>query len=82
MIERKVGSKRWKDVRSRLLSLPIEIIPVDQSLAELAAEIKVTKKMSLADRFAAALARRLKAQLVTGDKEFRELQGDIHIVWI
>jgi predicted nucleic acid-binding protein len=79
IVERKVGSKKWKDVRTRSLSLPIEIIPVDQSLAEPAAEIKVTKRMSLAYCFGAALARHLKAQLVTGDKEFEQVERDIRI---
>ncbi len=82
IIERKAGSKKWKDARTSLLSLPIEIVPADQSLAELAAEIKVTKRMSLADCFGVALARHLKAQLVTGDKEFKQVEADIRIRWI
>jgi predicted nucleic acid-binding protein len=82
IIERKVGAKKWKEARNSLLSLPIEIVPADQSLAELAAEIKATNSMSLADCFAAALARHLKAQLVTGDKEFKQVEADIRIRWI
>ena len=65
-----------------LLALPIEIRPADQALAELAGEIKATKKMSLADCFAAALARDLKAELYTGDPEFHEVEKDVKIVWL
>ena len=35
-VERKVGAARWGEVRARLLGLPIEIVDVDQSLAETA----------------------------------------------
>jgi len=38
--------------------------------------------MSYADAFAAALAKMKKAQLVTGDKEFKALEGEIKIIWI
>src|SRR5204862_68216 len=60
----------------------IVIRPADQALAELAGEIKATKKMSLADCFAAALARDLKAELYTGDPEFHEVEKDVKIVWL
>jgi predicted nucleic acid-binding protein len=32
--------------------------------------------------FVAALARLRKAELVTGDKEFRQVEGDVKILWI
>ena len=55
-VGRKVGEKRWEEVREKLLGLPIEIVPADQRLAEGAGAIKAHRKMSLADCFAAALA--------------------------
>jgi len=69
----------WNWVRVSLLALPIEVAPADHRLAELAGEIKATKKMSLADCFAAALAKQLKAELYTGDPEFREVEKDVKI---
>jgi len=39
-VERKVGLPKWGEVRSKLLGLPIEIVPADQHLAELAGEFK------------------------------------------
>lgn len=82
VIERKKGINEWKNVRTSLLGLPIQIRSVDQALAELAGEIKAAKKMSLADCFAAALAKELKADLYTGDPEFREVEKEIKIVWL
>ena len=57
MVERKVGVAKWTEVRAKLLGLPIDIVAADQRLAEVAGEIKAFHKMSLADCFAAALAR-------------------------
>jgi ribonuclease VapC len=82
MVERKTGSAQWREVRARLLGLPIEIIPADQELSELAGELKVTKKMSLADCFAAALAKRERAEIYTGDPEFKAVEPEIKIVWL
>ena len=81
-VERKSGAAKWAQVRERLLALPIEIVPVDQELAEAAGAIKAQKRMSLADCFAAALAKGRKADLYTGDKEFEAVEGEIKIVWI
>jgi hypothetical protein len=40
-------------------------------LSELAGELKVLKKMSLEDCLAAGLAKQEKAELYTGDPEFK-----------
>ena len=82
MVERKVGRGQWDMVRTKLLALPIEIIPADQLLAELAGEIKVSKRISLADCFAAALAHQKKADLYTGDPEFRSIEKEIKVIWL
>lgn len=82
MVERKVGPAKWKDVRSKLLGLPIEIADADQDLAELAGKLKVSHKMSLADCFAAALAKQKKAEIYTGDPEFRTVEAEIKVVWL
>jgi predicted nucleic acid-binding protein len=82
IVERKVGLSEWLQVRARLLGLPLNIVPADQELSELAAELKVVKKMSLADCFAAALAKREKAEIYTGDPEFRTVEREIKVVWL
>jgi predicted nucleic acid-binding protein len=82
IVERKVGLAEWREARARLLGLPLEIVPAGQELAELAGELKVTKKMSLADCFAAALAKRENAEIYTGDPEFKTVEREIRVVWL
>ena len=82
IIERRKGVDEWNRARVSLLALPIEVRPADQTLAELAGRIKASKKMSLADCFAAALAKQLKAELYTGDPEFHEVEKDVKIIWL
>jgi ribonuclease VapC len=82
MVERKVGTGRWSEVRHKLLGLPLEVVPADQALAEIAGEIKAARKMSLADCFAVALAKYKKADVYTGDPEFKAVEKDIKVVWL
>jgi ribonuclease VapC len=38
--------------------------------------------MSYADCFAVALGRQRKAELVTGDRDFRQVDGEVKILWL
>jgi ribonuclease VapC len=60
----------------------IEIIDIDWALTRQAASFKASGNISYADCFAAALAKNRKAELVTGDKEFKSLGGEIKISWL
>ena len=60
----------------------IEIVDIDWTLTRQAAAFKVNGSISYADCFAAALAKLRKAELITGDKEFKVLQDEIKISWI
>ena len=82
VVERKVGAKQWDEGRDKLLGLPLEVVPADRELAEVAGEIKVTRKMSIADCFAAALAKQTRTEVYTGDPEFREVERDIRVIWL
>jgi predicted nucleic acid-binding protein len=79
---REVARERTEAVAHLISTLPIELVPADLELTKLAAELKATKKMSYADCFAAALAKLRKAELVTGDEEFRQVEGEIKVRWI
>ena len=79
---REAGRERADQVARLLSTLPIQFVPVDMELAKKAAELKASKKMSYADCFAAALARLRKAELVTGDKEFSQVESEVKILWI
>lgn len=82
MIRRKDGAAAWATVFNELKTAPIEFHPATRRLADLAAEYKTRFKMSLADAFAAALAREKKTELVTGDPEFKPLEKEIKINWL
>ncbi len=82
MLVKKDGAEAWAQAAEILTSLPIEFHPADRRLAELAADFKARHKISLADAFAAALAKDRKAELVTGDPEFKSLEKEIKINWL
>ena len=81
-IRRKDGETVWASIASELLAAPIEFHAADRRLADVAAGFKARFKISLADAFAAALAKERKAELVTGDLEFRALEKEIKIRWL
>lgn len=82
IVERKVGAEQWEILRSTILALPLQVIPVDQTLAESAGAMKATKKMSLADCFAAALAKQRQVEVYTGDPEFTAVKDEVAVVWL
>jgi len=82
MILRKDGAAVWTQVAKTLAALPIEFHPADRGLADLATDFKARFRLSLADAFAAALAKQQKADLVTGDPEFKPLEKAIRIHWL
>jgi ribonuclease VapC len=81
-ILRKDGRAAWAKAASALQALPIEFHPTTLDAAEVAADFKAKFKLSLAYAFAAALAKERRAELVTGDPEFRALGNEIKIRWL
>lgn len=79
---RRDGRDPWERIAAELPALPIEFHPATRALSDLAADFKAQYRISLADAFAAALAKERKAQLVTGDPEFKPLAKDIKIAWL
>ncbi len=79
---RRDGAARWAEIAGELRALPIEFHPIDRVLADLAADINARHSLSLADAFAAALARERKTELVTGDPEFATIEREIKVVWL
>jgi predicted nucleic acid-binding protein len=82
---REVSQEAAEKQARELAGLTIEIIGVDDKNMDLvrqAAIYKATRKLSYADAFAAALAKIRNAELVTGDREFREVEDEISIDWL
>jgi bifunctional DNA-binding transcriptional regulator/antitoxin component of YhaV-PrlF toxin-antitoxin module len=74
--------RRLDEVIHLISSLPIQIVQADMEVTRQAAEFKSCKKMSSADCYAVATAKHYKAELVTGDLEFKEVEKEIQIIWI
>jgi len=82
ILAREVSEAEADKALHDLRQLGIEFQDVDMKLARLAGGFKAKHRMSYADCFAAALAREHKAELVTGDKEFKQVEGDVHVRWL
>lgn len=67
---------------TELRHLGIKFIDADWTLAHEAGGFKSKYKMSFADCFAAALAKHKNALLLTGDREFKQLEPLISIDWL
>ncbi|OGQ80062.1 MAG: hypothetical protein A3F90_06080 [Deltaproteobacteria bacterium RIFCSPLOWO2_12_FULL_60_19] len=79
---REAGREQADHVEHLISTLPIQIVAADLELTKQAAEFKAERKMSYADCFAAALAKQKKAELVTGDKEFKQVEGEVKLLWL
>lgn len=79
---REGGEQSAELYRKTLEKYPMILVNADQELTLQAARFKAAHKMSYADAYAAGLAKIKKAELVTGDKEFKSLEKEIKILWI
>ena len=67
---------------TELRGLGIEFVEADWKLTREAAGFKTKHRMSYADCFAAALAKEQRADLVTGDLEFKQVESEVKVWWI
>ena len=76
------GENMARLAEDAMRALPLQVVDANKDLTLQAAHLKATKKMSYADCFAAALAMKRKCELVTGDREFKQIEKDVKIRWI
>jgi len=76
------GEKTALLAEDAMRALPLQFVDANKEIALQAAHFKASNKMSYADCFAAALALKKKCELVTGDKEFKQVEHAIKIRWI
>lgn len=79
---REGGKERAELYKNTFARYPITIVEANKEITLQAAEYKAFYRISYTDAFAAALAKTKKAILVTGDKEFKVLDGEIKILWL
>jgi ribonuclease VapC len=82
IIAREISEEDADSSIKQLHDLRIQFIEADWELTLAAARIKAHHKMSYADCYAAALAKHKKADLVTGDKEFKSVEDQIAVLWV
>ena len=81
-VSRRFGDQKAQEIEHLIQTLPITLVEANKELTREAARIKATKRMAYADCFAVALARLRKAELYTGDPEFKVVEKDIRVVWL
>jgi len=81
-IEQEISEEDANASVKELRDLRIQFENVDWELTREAARFKSQHKMSYADCYAAALAKSKKADLVTGDVEFKQIEKAINIQWV
>lgn len=81
-VERRRGSGNLPEVLGLLEASALRFVDVDRELTLTAAKIKANHRLAYADAFAAALAIREDARLMTGDPEFRQLEDQVAIHWL
>lgn len=82
IIAREISEEEANNSIKELRDLRIRFEDVDWELTQEAARFKAKNKMSYADCYAAALAKIKKADLVTGDGEFKAVEGQVTIQWV
>ncbi|NCO33913.1 MAG: type II toxin-antitoxin system VapC family toxin [Armatimonadetes bacterium] len=82
ILAREVSETEADKAVQELRHLGIQFIDPDWKLTRDAAALKAKHRMSFADCFAAALAKQHKAQLVTGDVEFKQVEGEVQMRWV
>lgn len=63
-------------------ALPIELVGADRELAFAAAALKAGRGLGYVDCFAAALAQRMRATLVTADADFKRVEDLVKVLWL
>jgi ribonuclease VapC len=79
---REQGGKTAEEVVALLAQYPMRLVEADQTLTREAARFKARFRIVYADCFAAALAKRHKATVLTGDPEFRQIEKEVKVLWL
>lgn len=82
IVARKTSPENADEAIRDIKRLGVDFIEADWTLTKAAAVIKAKAKMSYADCFAAALAKKNQAVLVTGDPEFKQVSGEVKVHWV
>lgn len=82
IIAREVSEEEAGNSLKALRDLRISFEDADWTITQEAARFKSKYRMSYADCYAAALAKVKKADLVTGDREFKAIAEQVSLLWV
>jgi ribonuclease VapC len=82
IVARKTSAENADEAIRDIQRLGVEFVEADWMLTKTAAAIKSKARMSYADCFAAALAKKKQAVLVTGDPEFKQISTEVKVHWV
>ena len=82
IVARRHGKQKAEGFLQRVPSLPVRVVLPEEEDVVVAARLKSTRRLAYADAFAAALAMRVGAAIVTGDPELSELRDILSVQWI
>ncbi len=68
-------------LRVSLLKKTFKVVPVDEQIAELSAELRQKYQLSMGDSMIAATAAMLNAVCVSDDPHFKQIK-EIHSAWV
>ncbi len=80
--ERRLGLRPAQAVLAAIDQLPIEILPVDRSVALSAAHLKAVHKLPYVDALVAALAQLHEGAVLTGDRDFAAVEAVVGVEWL
>ena len=79
---KKFGIDQTNYILSLVETFPLDVIAANQETAKQAGWYKAQKRLSYDDGYAAALAKSHKGELLTSDKDFKEVEGEFKILWV
>jgi len=82
IVARRTSEKDADKAIKLFTEIGVEFVDIDWTLTKIAAGYKVKRNISYADCYAAALAKHQKAQLITGDREFKLVEKEVAIFWL
>ena len=80
--ERERGLVQAQMALNAVEQLPIQILEATRERVLAAAHIKATHAISYADAFVVAAAQEMRATILTGDPEFRTVEGLVSVEWL
>ena len=80
--EREVGLPQAQAVLASVEQLPIEILPATKESVLAAAHIKANYPVAYTDAFAVVAAIESGGTILTGDREFEQVEGLVKVEWL